>query len=675
MKIGQNEKSTATQVESGTGADVSSFPPVVGSYNQAIGTATAASNEPPSQPAEPTIAPTPRSTSLPVNSHTKKRPAPDSLQSTVKRQIVQSIAPLADERGTLSGKMANQSTRPIADDPLTPWHTGTARYIDASHWAYFRDDGQEYRNLIQESHNSKPFPSGGNRRLVIYQHLVNLLDTPSTDSFVEYFFLAVQPVFPIVPSDEFNAQYARVLDWDLDLQTELVIDRDPSFLCVLCAVVYCGAAVAPPELWTGLMLNMDKDKIIKELEEGYQFTMKFCKRKFAYPTEYTLTASLLHHSVGRKNISAIEHLTFIAQILREAQYLGLHWAIKSSEFSCERVDWRRQLWFHAISMDSQAAKAHGVIPVHRPPRPKSQDGTVSEIPSVDLSISISMMLAMCRFEAARIETFILHKLSSTFSRQDLKFVQEQIRHFHLTIDQFITAIPASGVPEEGLLSNYVNNAKPFVDKHLYKEANGSEATVSSCWTRMILTMIKHEIDIQYHRAVLFRNTSVDDATLRKLAEACTDYLRVYLHLKRTACYLPYRWFTDQQPPLQVMMCLLKHLKQRKLSKEKETQFSHMARYLVDEVGDIMNQEFIAAETNRRTTGGDESGNGDENGDGSEEGEQMDNRSRSDFATGWRFLSKIKAELDGGGSDAEDDLMVVDAPASRAQWDGSTLKAQ
>ena len=297
-------------------------------------------------------------------------------------------------------------------------------------------------------------------------------------------------------------------------------------------------------------------------------------------------------------------------------------------------------------MDNQAAKAHGAIPIYRPFQKTFQDDMLSGVHAADPSISISMALAMCRFEAARIESFIAHNVSSKYD-SDSKFAQGRIRYLHIAIDRFIGNLQVNGVPEEGL-SYRVSNARLFVDRHLYKEANGSEAVVPRCWTRVILTMIKLEVDIEYHR-IVNRDASGDNATWRELAEACTAYLRAYLHLKRTACYLPYKWFIDRQPPLQVMMCLLKYLEHRKKAKDYETQLSQVARYLVDEVGDIMDEEFGAAETNRRTimTGGDEDGNEDDNG----EQEEMDKRSRSDFATGWRFLSKIKAQLDGGRGNA------------------------
>ena len=205
--------------------------------------------------------------------------------------------------------MANHSALAIAD---------SVRYVDTSHWTCFRNNGQECRDLIQESYNSKPFPPDENRRLAIFERLVGLPGRSVTDVFVDSFFLAVQPVFPIVLSDEFNAQYANIFDMDFDLQTELIIDKVPTYLCVLWAVMYCGAVVTPSESWTRLALNMDKNKMIKQLEEGYQCAVEFCKRESVYPTEYTLAASLLHHCAGHKNTGAIERLTFIAQAVREA---------------------------------------------------------------------------------------------------------------------------------------------------------------------------------------------------------------------------------------------------------------------------------------------------------------------------------------------------------------------
>jgi hypothetical protein len=478
---------------------------------------------------------------------------------------------------------------------ITP--QGWSRRIESHYWGHFKNNEDLYQGLIFGLPKPEDPCHPCYLPAVPADLATNLLQIPEksvADILLYSYFVGVYPIVPLGGSRNFRTAYDKFWEWCQDSARNIPHDalkKDPTFLCLLWAVLYSGAVAASPSFWAHSQLRgKNRTDLINQFLKALDHSLALWDVEKRDPTHNIMTALSLRDICYHKQRESIERITTVSKLVRLGQSMGLQYPSTNSEDYWDR----RYLWWYITWLDVEAAKFHGIPACYGEIHPSFDDEFVAELQDEELkNISTGTLLSICRFQAARIENFIQQNSRSRYSKQsDFEFAAEQIRRLQQSIGRFIAKIPAKGVPEEGFIPTRLSNASPLVDKDLFKEYNGSEATVFGCWARIMLMMIKNQLDISLNKALLDRtpsdNLALYDEAWEKLVKPCTTYLRGWLQLVRTPSFAPYTWFCPRNfLPLQQTMTLLMYLRYLRDSERPEVQLAQLASFLVEEVLDVL----------------------------------------------------------------------------------------
>ena len=342
------------------------------------------------------------------------------------------------------------------------------------------------------------------------------------------FLIGVRPIHPLIHVPTFRADYDSFWDWcrvsDTSLPNNKLLD-DPTYICLLFAVLLCGATTAPPSFWvTGALRDFSKWTLVENLENSLMTSLKYCQYQ-QHPTFNTLVSSLLAHSCSKNKGDPYKEVRFVRMVVSIAQSMGLHREGKLFNLDPVTCELRRRVWWHIVWLDVQASILNGSEMYCGDSETQHDSQMVTETRDEDLldacngplsplstpssrKNSIMMLFTIGLYETARFENFLINQLHSTRRLGQTQFNDFVIavRKLHFKIDHLIGRIPAQGIPEKGLIPSRLANASPLTHETLYSD-HATEPTVFTSWTRIILTMLKSESAILLQKPFLGRADS------------------------------------------------------------------------------------------------------------------------------------------------------------------------
>ncbi|RMZ77838.1 hypothetical protein DV737_g4171, partial [Chaetothyriales sp. CBS 132003] len=351
------------------------------------------------------------------------------------------------------------------------------------------------------------------------------------DALLQAFVIGVRPVLPLVHMPTFQTDYNNFWQWARNSDIALPDPKlfsDPTFLCLLFSILYCGAKTATASMWaTSALHGMKKETIIDKMMLASSTSLRLCKHS-QYPTISTLVALLLAHGCSGQGGEPVEDLGFISTAVRIAQIMGLHRDGALFGFDTRTCEMRRRVWWYIVSIDVSTSRLHGTQTCCGPIYGSRRDvRMVSKIRDEDLSergadllsplptppsgtISVAMLLLIGRFEAAKFEHYLINYLHNAHALGQPQFNELTCaaRKVMVQIESLISIIPVQGFPEKGFIPARLANASPTTHEGLYGD-HTSQPTVLSSWARIMLTMIKSEIAILVHHPFLGRADSID----------------------------------------------------------------------------------------------------------------------------------------------------------------------
>lgn len=354
----------------------------------------------------------------------------------------------------------------------------------------------------------------------MFNLLRSLPTKPVSDALLETFFLAVWPLVPLLHPPSLQADYDEFWDWCRNSESALPSAKlrdDPTLICLLFAVLYCGASAAPAASWTHPNLqDLQKETTVSHLKSAYTTSLSLCQH-LEHPTLNTLVSTLLTTPFLDRPFQPMCSLVHISTTVRIAQTMGLHREGTWSALSSTDKEIRRRVWWHIVWLDVQSSISTGLTPccgnealeavsmveIHHeessdiPARRSPRTASVTNGPSV------AILYAIGRFQTARLQARIVAHLQSAQGPTQDGFgeLATDAKELQRKIDSLIARVPTQGIPEKGYIPSRLANASPSTHPSLYKD-DASQPTVFAAWVRIMLTLTKSEISILLQKPFL-----------------------------------------------------------------------------------------------------------------------------------------------------------------------------
>ena len=348
------------------------------------------------------------------------------------------------------------------------------------------------------------------------------------DALLQSFSISIYSIHPLIHLPTFQSDYNNFWQWcrNSDIsQPDNKLLGDPTFLCLLFSVLYCGATVSPLAMWMADSLqDVEKNSTVERLKKTYSTSLSMCQH-LQHPTFSTLVSSLLAHSCSRPDAEPFEDLRFVGMILRLAQNMGLH--RDGSSFGLDNItsELRRRVWWHIVWLDVHTSILHGSQLRCSSNQAENNVKMISETRDEDLlmmptgpflrglppspsapgATSITMLLATGRFETAQFQHFLVNELNSARDLGKAQFdrIFCAAKRVQTQLDQLIARIPTHGISETGFIPSRLANASPLTHEFLYGDGAG-QATIWSSWAKNMLIMLRTEVAILVQKPFLVR---------------------------------------------------------------------------------------------------------------------------------------------------------------------------
>ena len=328
--------------------------------------------------------------------------------------------------------------------------------------------------------------------------------------------------------------------WYIDFEDAFVSPKlfdDPTFICLLFSVIYCGAVVIAPELWSDdAMQGISRDVLLATLRDACSSSLEYCQH-LKYPTQSTLTASLLHYFVSEMPVNTEEATEFVGTVVRIAQKLGMH--RNGTKLGLDPISSaaRHRIWWHIVCLDVETNTFAG-RPMSSPSLEAFEDShpfiergnensfgpmSADSLGSATDSSSASGLLTFARYETARFKRLIIEHpcavgVTSNDRRKDIAAAE---RKFHAMIDSVLARFPDEARTETDITSSFtpvcLRKCTPLTHEQLYSDSLDKQ-NVFSCFARIVLCMLKLEATILVKKIFLNRED-------RKNAEGQTRWSR------------------------------------------------------------------------------------------------------------------------------------------------------
>ncbi|KAJ5951547.1 Transcription factor [Penicillium vulpinum] len=502
--------------------------------------------------------------------------------------------------------VASPSSFPTLSDPLCRDYLsirrgGRVRYVGRTFWGFVAGKEGLSDDFFDENRHAHPdLPLPHISTMGMFNLLRSLPTKPVSDALLETFFLAVWPLLPLLHPPFLQADYDEFWDWCRNSDSALPADKlrdDPTFICLLFAVLYCGASAAPAASWAYSNLQgLQKETTVSHLKSAYTTSLSLCQH-LEHPTLNTLVSTLLTGPFLDRPFEPMRGLVHVSTMVRIAQTMGLHREGTSSALSRVDKEIRRRVWWHIVWLDVQSTistglppccgndslEAVGMVNIHNEEPSDIPAGLSPCTDSVTSRQSVAMLYAVGRFQTAHLQARIVAHLQSAQGPTQNGFSElvTDAKELLKEIDSIIARVPTQGIPERGYIPSRLANVSPFTHPSLYKD-DASQPTVFAAWTRIMLTLLKLEIAILLQKPFLPPPDSTNEQSRKSwtsMSQLCVNYLRIYLQLYQAPAFSPYAWFfCSHYGPLQCVFITLIYLHSFQDSGE-----TLLARYCVDEV--------------------------------------------------------------------------------------------
>lgn len=366
--------------------------------------------------------------------------------------------------------------------------------------------------------------------------LANLLKSlpskPVCDIFLHDFFVTVWPLTPLVHPATLQADYDEFWEWCRNSGTAMppakIVDN-PTFVCLLFAILLCGVSAVPAIMWASASLqNLRKETIANHLKSAYTASLSMC-RHLEHPTFNTLVSTLLTGPFMDRPTEPMQNLLSLSRTVRIAQTMGLHSESTWPALDPITQELRRRVWWHIVSLDVQSSISTGlplccgnvnqdevsIITL----LPHEKIGNCYSIPSPPVEFlksgeSAAMIYAIGRYEVASLQSKIITSLQSKHGLigEGLRGVTA-IKQLHQKLDVLIAKIPTEGFPARGLIPSSWEKASPLTHPSLYKD-DTTKPTIFAAWVRIMLTLLKFEVIILVQKPILQSRTHEKPHELR-----------------------------------------------------------------------------------------------------------------------------------------------------------------
>lgn len=296
-----------------------------------------------------------------------------------------------------------------------------------------------------------------------------------------------------------------------------IVDN-PTFICLLFAIILCGASATPAATWTlPLLQTLKRETIITHLKSAYTASLSMCQH-IEHPTFNTLVSTLLTGPFIDHPSKPNQSLLSLSTTVRIAQTMGLHCESTWSALDPVTREMRRRVWWHIVSLDVQSSISTGlplccgkdmqdaVSMVSFMRNEEIGNMSMTSPPpaeSLELGESAAMIYVIGRYETARLESKIIISLHNAqgFKHRDFRELAAAIKQLHRRLDSLIAKIPTEGFPARGVIPSDWENASLLTHPSLYKD-DTTRPTVFGAWVRIMLTLLKFETAILMQKPIL-----------------------------------------------------------------------------------------------------------------------------------------------------------------------------
>ncbi|EED18013.1 hypothetical protein TSTA_117850 [Talaromyces stipitatus ATCC 10500] len=418
-------------------------------------------------------------------------------------------------------RLSTQNHQPslLSRDYLSLRRGSRARFISKTFWGLVAGQERLSDDFFDENrHTPLELPPPHIAAVGLFKLLTSLPAKPVCDVLLQSFFIAVWPLVPFLETSRIQADYDDF--WEFCRNSDnaippLKFQDDPTFICLLFAVLLCGASAAPISMWESVKLKtLRKDTIVDQLRSAYTTSLSMCAYT-EHPTLNSLVSTLLTGPFIDDPLKLMHNIISISTTVRIAQTMGLHSELAYSALDPVAREMRRRVWWHIVWMDVQSSISAGLPlccgsamlgAVGMVAFTRDRDtGNISSSPVEPLRSgeSIAMIYTTGRYETARLELEILNSLQSAqgLNHEGFRELVTATKQFHQKIDALMTRIPTQGIPEEGFISSRLANATMLTHPALYKD-DTSQHTVFGTWTRITLTLFKLEVSVLLQKPFL-----------------------------------------------------------------------------------------------------------------------------------------------------------------------------
>jgi Fungal specific transcription factor domain len=343
------------------------------------------------------------------------------------------------------------------------------------------------------------------------------------------FWVGVHPLHPLVHAPTFRAAYDGFWQWcqtnDGQVPNQKLVE-DPTFLCLMFAVLYSGAVAASSSFWASSALqDFNRETTVGQLSAMLSSSLLLCQHA-KHPTFHTLVASLLGFGCSTQVAEPLEELTFLSTTVRIAQSMGLHREATLSKLDVATAELHRRVWWHIVWLDVRLSIEHGsqtccgtaganfdtkiVVDSCDETVTRSSPDLNPSLPPPTPSVRSTLIpLAIGRFETARFENMLITHLHRThqLTLSDFGYFMGLVQHLHSKLDTLIARLPGTALAGKGTIPSRLANASPLTHEKLYGHSS-SEPTVFGAWVKIMLSLLKSEALILLKRCLL-GHASVD----------------------------------------------------------------------------------------------------------------------------------------------------------------------
>jgi hypothetical protein len=290
--------------------------------------------------------------------------------------------------------------------------------------------------------------------------------------------------------------------------------QDPTFTCLLFAVLFAGASVATKSAWSvpGLK-GTERKHIIDRLEKACHDSLTACKHT-SHPTLNTLAASLLVHHFTKTE--PLEDAAFIGSIVRMAQSMGLHQDHEEGDALIRES--RRLIWWHIVWFDVQTSLATGL--------PSSCGDTLEKMPMIDPFVaplpprsgeseapldsrqSVILRVAIGRYETAQLQHRFIQQFqdASHISGDKVTEISSETKRLRCHINGLISELHGLGTivncSEQDRRERFVEMKSATPESQAQYFDDLKEGNVFSWWADVVLVLLQSEATITLQKHLL-----------------------------------------------------------------------------------------------------------------------------------------------------------------------------